>query len=43
MKNYISIFVCSCGLFLLCDCKRDIKLSGNDMVLSEIDLGLSVK
>lgn len=43
MKNYFGFFICSCSLFLLCNCKHDIKLSGDDTILSEIDLGLSVK
>ncbi len=42
MKNFVKIIII-CSTLLLCDCKRDIILSGNDAVLSEIDLGLSVK
>lgn len=43
MKNFVSIFVFCCSTLLLYDCKHDIILSGNDAVLSEVDLGLSVK
>ena len=42
MKSFIRLFMCSWCIFFLCNCKHEIKLSGNDDVLSEVDLGLSV-
>lgn len=45
MKTLIYILSCISCLLLLCDCNQDkeIKLSGNDNRLSDVDLGLSVK
>lgn len=45
MKTFFKLFLCLSSLLLLCNCnnKNDIKLSGNDEILTEVDLGLSVK
>ena len=42
-KNFLIFFLCSCSMLLMYGCKSEIKLSGNDSVLTEIDLGLSIE
>lgn len=42
MKYFANIILCCSSILLLCNCKNDIKLSGDDTVMSEVDLGLSV-
>lgn len=43
MKYFANIIFCCSSILLLCSCKNDVKLSGNDTVMSEVDLGLSVR
>lgn len=41
MKYFTNIIICCC-ILVICSCKNDIRLSGDDTVMSEVDLGLSV-
>lgn len=40
MKYFANIILCCSSILLLCNCKNDIKLSGDDTVMSEVDLAL---
>lgn len=41
--RFILNILCGSSILLFCGCKPDVHLSGDDTVLCEIDLGLSVK